>query len=295
MGAAAAKGPRSPAPRYGVASYAGANAFLERAESWLLQREDVHNLVLSLCYARALADVDEEPDVFYATVDDGEEIVGCIMRTPPHKVLVTDIPVDAAPAVADALAARYDAVPAVLGPEPVARAVARAWVERTGGVWRPGMRQRLYRLDEVRAPDGVPGRMRLAGSEDLDLAVEWGHAFADEAGIPFPSPRPSVSRWIQAGALVVWEVDGEQRSIAVASGRTPHGVRVGYVYTPPEHRRSGYASACVAALSRRLLYEDGYDFCVLYTDLENPTSNSIYTRVGYRPVEDVRDIDIIES
>ncbi len=254
-----------------LTTYPRANPFLERAESWLLQREDANNLVLSLCYARALADVEEEPGVLYATVEDGDDVVGCVIRTPPHKVLLTDLPLEAAPV----------------------EAVARAWVERVGGDCRPGMRQRIYRLDEVRSPEGVPGRMRLATPEDLELAVDWGHAFAEDAGITFPSPRSAVSRWIEGGALVVWEVEGTPRSIAVASGRTPNGVRVGYVYTPPEHRRSGYASACVAALSRRLLEEDGFDFCVLYTDLENPTSNSIYTRVGYRPVEDVRDIDII--
>jgi hypothetical protein len=41
----------------------------------------------------------------------------------------------------------------------------------------------------------------------------------------------------------------------------------------------------VTKLSERLL-EQGRDFCVLYTDLANPTSNSIYTRIGYRPVAD---------
>jgi hypothetical protein len=58
------------------------------------------------------------------------------------------------------------------------------------------------------------------------------------------------------------------------------------VYTPPEVRARGYASACVAALTK-LLLEGGRRFCFLYTDLSNPTSNSIYQRVGYRPISDV--------
>jgi predicted GNAT family acetyltransferase len=41
----------------------------------------------------------------------------------------------------------------------------------------------------------------------------------------------------------------------------------------------------VAALSD-LLLRRGFEFCVLYTDLSNPTSNAIYTRIGYRPVRD---------
>jgi predicted GNAT family acetyltransferase len=39
----------------------------------------------------------------------------------------------------------------------------------------------------------------------------------------------------------------------------------------------------VAALSRKIL-EDGKVFCVLYTDLSNPTSNSIYAKIGYRRI-----------
>ncbi|BAY85818.1 GCN5-related N-acetyltransferase [Calothrix parasitica NIES-267] len=57
------------------------------------------------------------------------------------------------------------------------------------------------------------------------------------------------------------------------------------VYTPPEYRKKGYASACVAGLSQTLLGE-GYKFCFLFTDLSNPTSNKIYQKIGYQPVAD---------
>jgi predicted GNAT family acetyltransferase len=62
--------------------------------------------------------------------------------------------------------------------------------------------------------------------------------------------------------------------------------RIGYVYSPPEWRGRGYATACVARVSQRVL-DSGLQFCFLYTDLSNPTSNSIYRRLGYRPVYDV--------
>jgi len=61
--------------------------------------------------------------------------------------------------------------------------------------------------------------------------------------------------------------------------------RLGPVYTPPEHRRHGYASALTAAACRRAL-DSGARHLVLFTDLANPTSNEIYQRVGFRPVED---------
>ena len=54
---------------------------------------------------------------------------------------------------------------------------------------------------------------------------------------------------------------------------------------PPAQRKRGYASACVATLSH-LLLNRGYEFCMLYTDLTNPTSNAIYQAIGYEPVID---------
>jgi len=60
---------------------------------------------------------------------------------------------------------------------------------------------------------------------------------------------------------------------------------VGPVYTPPEHRRRGYATSLVAGLSRSLI-ERGFRACFLYTDLANPTSNRIYGEIGYERVCD---------
>ena len=62
--------------------------------------------------------------------------------------------------------------------------------------------------------------------------------------------------------------------------RTPNGIRIGPVYTPPELRGRGYASALVAKLSSSLL-AGGRRFCFLHTDLANPASNKIYERLGY--------------
>ena len=69
------------------------------------------------------------------------------------------------------------------------------------------------------------------------------------------------------------------------SGPTPTGIRIGPVYTPPEHRRRGYATTLVADLSAWLL-EQGHRACFLYTDLANPTSNRIYVEIGYERVCD---------
>jgi len=74
-------------------------------------------------------------------------------------------------------------------------------------------------------------------------------------------------------------------SMAREAGKTPNGVFVNFVYTPIPLRRKGYATECVAALSKYLL-EVGNRYCFLFTDLSNTTSNSIYQKIGYQPVID---------
>ncbi|MCQ0020489.1 GNAT family N-acetyltransferase [Actinomadura madurae] len=72
------------------------------------------------------------------------------------------------------------------------------------------------------------------------------------------------------------------------AGRTPAVggmARVAPVYTPAGHRRRGYGAAVTAAATRDA-QDAGAADVVLFTDLGNPTSNSVYRRLGYRPVED---------
>jgi predicted GNAT family acetyltransferase len=85
------------------------------------------------------------------------------------------------------------------------------------------------------------------------------------------------------GGFLLWVDGGETVSVSGWGGPTPNGIRVGPVYTPPELRGRGYATALVAELSQSLL-DGGRSFVFLYTDLANPTSNAIYERIGYRMV-----------
>jgi predicted GNAT family acetyltransferase len=143
-------------------------------------------------------------------------------------------------------------------------------------------------------PRPAPGRLVEANEGERALLVDWLDRFHVEAH--GHSDRPRAERGVQtrltssAGGLYLW-IDGEPVCFAGAAGPTPTGIRVGPVYTPPERRRRGYASACVAALSQALL-DSGRQRCFLFTDLANPTSNAIYQAIGYRPVCDMAEIEL---
>ena len=277
---------------YELVRHAGPGDFLQRAESWLLASEAEHNLHLSLAYVRRDAGA-TGADVLFGTVEQDGDLVGCVIRTPPHKLLITSMPPEAAPDIVGPVAELYDEIPAVLGPADSAVAVASAWTALKGGGWETGMQQRIYRLDQVEPVRPVPGAMRVATMDDLELLTDWGTGFARDAGHAFLLAREQVNRMIERQDLHIWQ-DESPASMAVAQGATPNGCRVGYVYTPPELRGRGYASALVARLSQRML-DSGMTFCVLYTDLGNPTPNAIYQRIGYNAICDVRDIDIVSA
>jgi len=135
----------------------------------------------------------------------------------------------------------------------------------------------------------APGRLRPATRDDEPLLSEWCVQFCLDARIAdetvyFTARLPNK---IADGSLLIWE-DRQAVTMAGIERETAHGIAVSWVFTPAHLRRRGYATSCVATLTQRML-DAGKKFCCLYTDLAKPTSNSIYQKLGYRPVCDVQD------
>jgi predicted GNAT family acetyltransferase len=268
-----------------------AGEFVDRAKEFLTDREAEHNLILGLC-----ARLRHEPrlygaDPYFAVAERRGSVVAAALRTPPHNVVLSQVDDGDAvePLAADAHSVFATAVPGVVGPTHATERFAHVWHSLTGAGAHRVMAQRIYRAEEVTPFPTVPGRMRLYGEDDRALVVGWLEAFTAESlhESPVEPAAALVDRRLSEpeGGLVLWE-DSVTVSLAGFTGPTPNGIRVGPVYTPPEYRRRGYATALVGELTRSLLTH-GRRFCFLFTDLANPTSNSIYQRVGYRPVTDV--------
>jgi RimJ/RimL family protein N-acetyltransferase len=213
------------------------------------------------------------------------------LRTPPRGPLLSGMPRAAARALADFFTGDDPSMPGVVGPTGPAGWFAERFGELTGTVPRHGMGQRLFRLDELRAPVGVPGKARRATRADRDQLLAWSAAFGAEA-TPHDPPADHVTgvdaRLRHDGLLWFWEAGGIPVSMAWLSVAVAGVARVSGVYTPPELRGRGYASAAVAAATRHAL-DTGAKACVLYTDLTNPTSNKIYQALGYRPVAEAQE------
>jgi predicted GNAT family acetyltransferase len=272
-----------------VERYGTAAAFLDAAGEFLVAREAEHNLIFGIC-ATLTADPGYSSDPYLATVSAAGRVVGAAIMTPPWNLVLScteepDTLVDLAADLDD----RGISIPGVTGPVEIAGRFAEVWRRTHDLTSSPKMAERVYRLERVEPPDDVPGTVRLATETDRDLLVAWVDAFAMEALDRADPDQASalVDRSFRTGTRTwyLWD-DGGPVSVAAAGGPTPNGIRIGPVYTPPDRRRRGYASAVTAAASQAEL-DKGRRFIFLFTDLANPTSNKIYQAIGYEPVIDI--------
>ena len=276
----------------GVERHATAPAFLDAAGDFLVGREAEHNLIFGIC-ATLTADPGYSSEPYLATISKAGGVVGAAVMTPPwNLVLSCTDELDALSALAADLDARGITIPGVTGPVETAGRFAEGWCRSHGLERGPRIAERIYRLERVVPPDGVPGTVRLATGADRDLLIEWVDAFLVEAFDRADRDQAAsmVDRSLRAATRTwyLWE-DGQPVSVAAAAGPTPNGIRIGPVYTPPHRRRRGYASALTAATSQAEL-DKGRRFVFLFTDLANPTSNKIYQAIGYEPVIDIDQI-----
>jgi GNAT superfamily N-acetyltransferase len=218
-------------------------------------------------------------------------VEAALLWTPPRPVQVGPLPAAAAAALAAVLAEPAgDAAPsAVQLPAGEADAFAAAWRRHTGGDVTPDRTMRLHRLGTLVSPDPAPaGRPRTATAADRDLLAGWLRAFAGDVGLPWVGADAGsvVEDRLAHGGAVLWE-DAAGVPVATAWITRPLAgqVRITHVYTPPAHRRRGYAGAVTAEAGRRAV-EAGAAEVLLFTDLANPTSNALYRRLGYLPVAD---------
>ncbi len=272
-----------------LTAYQSAGAFLREAQEDLEEHEVENNLMLGLCLKMARSSEEIEPAPYFATVKQNDDLLVAAIMTPPHKLIVysdTGARVEMFELLATDLLAKELPVPGVIGRSAVASTFAKAWEEVTGKSAIQGMRHRIYRLTEVNQSQIPSGSFRAATKDDLTLLAQWTLAFHYEAALndPLSDVQGTTRRRIAHKEIFVWE-DACPVSVAARSRPTTNGVSVNLVYTPSEYRGRGYATACVASLSQHLL-DSGFSFCTLFADLENPISNHIYEKIGYRPICD---------
>jgi predicted GNAT family acetyltransferase len=272
-----------------VRTYVDAESFLRSVQVELESNEAANSLMLGLCLRLIRYPERVKTPPCLKSVEDENGLALAAMMTPPHKLLVYGHQGQldkAAGLLVEDLRSEGWKVPGVLGPREVVRRVVGRWLEITGQRCELERQQRVYELRKVRNLVPVRGSLRLATVADAELVAAWRCEFhAEVLGALDPErARRAAQLGIDDGDIYLWE-DERPVSMATKTRPTRNGVSVGLVYTPPESRGRGYATACVGELSR-LLLESGWRYCALFADVANVAANRVYQRIGYEPVCD---------
>ena len=279
-----------------IRSHNHASELISLSGTYLERHESENNLPIGLVYR-----LSESPHYYGSksplllSILEQGKVVGVAIMTPPRRIILSKIDTEIRVAIThlvEYLRRINMRTPGVVGPSVEAQAFSDCWVEGIFGVSaRVAMGLRVFEARKVVDVSLSPGRLRLACMDDHPLMTEWIANFSVEIKEPvdLESAKSHAERSIKAQELYIWD-NGESVCIAKESRPTRNGTTINTVYTPPEHRNKGYATSCVWSLTQKML-TDRYSFCSLYTDLSNPTSNSIYTKIGYIPVGDALAFD----
>ena len=224
-------------------------------------------------------------------VEDSNDVVGMMMRTAPHPLVLSPMPLEAVGFAVDAVLEREAQIPGALGPRALVDAFLALYVERSGCRLRPvgGRHHFVYVLDELLAPPAVAGSIRQCDAGDFDQLITWWRDFTEETRLERHGLEDGLSTSLREGRVHVWTLDARPVCVVAHSAvvATPERTvaRIGPVYTPTEERRRGYAARLTYAVSS-LLVGQGHGV-MLFTDAANPTSNAVYQRLGYQRVDEM--------
>jgi uncharacterized protein len=258
--------------------------FKKDVTGFLEQDEVVNNLLLGV-----LQSIDKSP-LLMAVVRKDEEIVWTMLQTQPAKIILSR----AAPLspgelqlIAEQMHQSFQSIPGLIGDRKLIVELAGYLSKLRGVTATVEMNQGLYKLEKVKWKIVSKGKLRALKEQEHGLVKEWVYQFCKDVNLPITMDEADAKAddLIRKGSLMGWDVDGEIVSMANTSRPTKRNINVNFVYTPINHRKKGYASDCVAALSKMML-DQGYHTTSLYTDLSNPTSNKIYQEIGYELAAD---------
>lgn len=262
--------------------------FLKLSREFIYKREAEYSLMIGLCEAKQKAQ--PANDAYkYITISQAGVLQAFAVLTDINLIL-THVSGPLSYRLAEFCNQHKMNVTGVVGPAHSCEAFARFYNRLSGTKSLLGMGQKIYKLEQVNAEvlQNAKGKLVQAQPEHLDLTTKWFDAFIKEA-IPhqpteIEAVRKDLQNRISKGLVYLWQnSEGQMTSMNFITRPTETGISVGGVYTPPDLRGQGYASLVVANSSQKML-DSGKKFCVLYTDTNNPTSNSIYQKIGYKEI-----------
>ena len=278
-----------------IIQYQAATDFIGDNLTLLETEEAANNLIIGLAFGIKRQKYPVDDCLLFAVVEEGKSIF-CALQTPNRNLTFygEERAIPAAVTWLVDFCTKHDHhIPGLVAPRQLTVAFAEEWQRQSGIPWKIHMLQRVFQLDQVTEFSESPGALRRAKTADKATIASWLIDFHEEA-IEEDIRGEEMERaqkMLDANRLYLWE-DGKPVSMAASTRSTANGISINAVFTPKEFRKKGYASSCVANLCRILLAQ-GHQFCSLFTDADNPTSNKIYQDIGFREVAKFQSIEFL--
>ncbi len=145
-----------------------------------------------------------------------------------------------------------------------------------------------HRLDKLKTILISEGTFMVCTIEDVNVVSDWVYRFQIECDLDnkmsLEQTRIDMEKLINRKKLFKWLDNNQIVSIAAINAETEFYSKISLVYTPIEFRRKNYARSCVWSLTKMIL-EIQPTVC-LFTDKSNPTSNKIYSEIGYEAINE---------
>jgi ribosomal protein S18 acetylase RimI-like enzyme len=276
-----------------IKTYNNASAYLKENESYLLREEALNSLPLGLTLENKKL---QDDTTFYFDLRDANGIQLTGIKSDKRNVILygnKNLLEKTIPLLFTYFEQSKIEVPGIIGQKDLILAAAKILKETQNYDNEVSFKHLVYVLTEIKHNPNIEGQMLKAEMKDLDKLSNWMHHFLQEALNENDKEiaLKTVEDKIQKEELYLWQhIDAV--SMSCAARPTHHGITINYVYTPQNKRKNGYATKLVAELSK-LQLEKGYKFCTLFTDSSNPTSNSIYTKIGYELIGEFRSVTFI--
>ena len=264
-----------------------AETFLHKRREFLSGSESLNCLAWA-AIVRSKNDKPGEQSHSFLTFGDGPAISAhAFIQRRGEDLVLSPMSNIQAQQLADTLADSGVQVRIAEGPREAILSFSRQWSDATGAVHEHVMDQGLHELRSVDMPDLAGGRLIRAEAvhrPELSALVEGFVACFPHESMTPDGVAKRVDRFIHEQRAFLWQDENENSvSMAAIVRESPNASSISWVYTPPDHRRQGHAARVVATLSQAQL-DAGKSACNLHTDLSNPTSNSVYRRIGYRQI-----------
>jgi uncharacterized protein len=277
--------------------------FYEQVEGYLLSNQLQNKLILDTCSILNQLPEDHGLHPLMATVEEDDEIVAVTVKIPGQKLMLSKINnLDSLEFLIHHLDSRFEEIPGVIGIAREAEIFAQTWrlakldpssLSVSQRRYKLQGQLRSYSLDAVNSVPEVKGYFRPGLQSDRSLLLKWFTGLlTDVWGYTREHMKGSIDAYIDRKAIYLWQDGNKPVSMAMAFVDPKTGGQIELIYTPPEMRKKGYSTACLAALSQHLL-KRGSHRCWILTDLRYPIANHVYEKIGYKPLCDWHDYSFV--